>query len=192
MSSRKEEGLQWKSSKRTLGVEVGLVEYHESRDLVRERDTAVSLETDRLKVLKEWKDDVSGQKVWQGRGRRLGYLDDLLVLLVRLAEDSLRSRVVEEAVVRKGRHPGADAVRSSVVIWADEHVETCAMLDVSGGKYEETTEERVGEKEAERTAIIILHRSFGHQRCKSVFLQRSAELVYGGWAREVEGRTLTQ
>lgn len=51
------------------------------------------------------------------------HADDLVVLLVRLADDALGARVVEEAVVRERGHPGADAVRPAVRVRADEHVQ---------------------------------------------------------------------
>ena len=56
------------------------------------------------------------------RSKRAAHFDDLVILLVRLADYALRPRVVQEAVVCERRHPSSDAVRPAVRIGTDKHV----------------------------------------------------------------------
>ena len=65
--------------------------------------------------------------------RSAAHLDDLVVLLVRLANHALRPRIVQEAVVRERRHPSSDAVRPAVRIGADEHVKACERVGFQKG-----------------------------------------------------------
>jgi hypothetical protein len=62
-----------------------------------------------------------------GLAKEKTHADDLCVLRVGLAHNSLRARVVEEAEMNEGGHPGANAMGTSMSVGTHEHVKAwCA------------------------------------------------------------------
>lgn len=97
----------------TQTIEVGLVANHERRRLVREVYGSVLLEANGLEILLRRGEVSSGQDASE---KVETHADDLGILSVGLGDDSLGSRIFEEAVMHERGHPCSHAVRPTVSV----------------------------------------------------------------------------